>query len=499
MALNKIKIAWGLILASIAIAASLIWFLHDDYARVYQAEYAGSEVCGGCHLINHGQWESSPHHKITQQPKRESIVGDFDNGEWYLPEKDRKTELDRLPAVKTYSQSGEYFMALRYPQSEQYHPFRIDRVVGYQYRQTYLTKEADGVLRRLPVQWSVSRQDFFAYWNEQEKGVHSVHDLWAQMKTLNSAWNLYCARCHTTNLDIVEKARDHSTANVKWTEPGVGCETCHGPGSKHIKYMAGKPANRLMSFFNQLLNEKTAPYIMNASRLEKGVALSVCARCHGSDILRKRMDIYRTYEPGFDQHGRYSDLSKYFKEAPLVPGRTAPTVEVWIDGRPKGLGTLFRSFADSRHYDKTDMRCYDCHDAHANKEESSLGLKSASAESNQFCLSCHTEIAEDQEKHTKHTAGTSGSFCYDCHMPQTIANAVAGDIHFVRTHNMGTIPNPYLSKRYGAENSPNACNICHQEKSPEWTIDKLHEWGQDSHMLDQPLHLNRTAEADTVH
>lgn len=497
--MNKAKIIWSLITLSFVAVASLVWVFHEDYSRVYQAEFVGSDVCGGCHVINHSQWKSSPHHKITQEPAAVSVVGNFNNGEWYLPEQDRKSELDKLPAVKMFTRSGEFFMGLRYPQSDQYHPFRIDRVVGYQYRQTYLTREAGGVLRRLPVQWSVTRGDFFAYWNEQEKSVHSVQDLWAQMKTHNSAWNLYCARCHTTNLDIVNKARDHSNADVKWTEPGVGCETCHGPGEKHIKYMAGKPANRLISFINQVLNDKTAPYIMNASRLEKGVALSVCARCHGSDILRKRMDIYRTYKPGFDQHGRHNDLSQYFKEAVLQPGSNAPTVEVWVDGRPKGLGMLFRSFADSRHYDKTDMRCYSCHDAHANKQEASQGLRSASIESNEFCLGCHIEIAKDQQQHTKHAPDQPGSFCYDCHMPQTISNAVAGDVHFVRTHNMGTIPNPYLSKRYGVENSPNACNICHQKKSPEWAIEKLHEWGQDSHMQDVPLHLNRTSEADTVH
>jgi len=319
------------------------------------------------------------------------------------------------------------------------------------------------------------------------------------MKPLNSAWNLYCARCHTTNLDVLAKDPYHTTANVEWTEPGVGCETCHGPGSKHVEYMANKPTNRLMSLANMLLNEQTAPYIMNASRLDKGVALSVCARCHGSDILRKRMDIYRTYEPGFDKHGRYNDLSMYFAEAKLQPGSNAPTVEVWRDGRPKGLGMLFRSFADSRHYEKTDMRCYSCHDAHANKEEASPGLKQASAESNAFCLDCHQAIEQNQQAHTKHSEGKPGSFCYDCHMPNNISNAVAGDVHFVRTHNMGSIPNPYLSMRYGLDNSPNACNECHQDKDPKWAIDKLIEWGQDSHLKDVPLHLNRTAASDSVH
>jgi nitrate/TMAO reductase-like tetraheme cytochrome c subunit len=494
-----LKLLITLILALLLSGGLTVWLLHEDYQRVYQAEYVSSEVCGGCHIINYQLWKESPHHKITQSPGALAVVGNFEDGQWFLPEKDRQNALDQLPAVRTYQDNGRYFMALRRPSSEQYYPFEVERVVGYQYRQTYLTREADGVLRRLPIQWSVSRGEFFAYWNEQEASVHSVEDLWAQMKTLNSAWNLYCARCHTTNLDIVAKNRAHSSATVEWTEPGVGCESCHGPGSEHVKYMADKPANRLMSFFNQILNEQKAPYIMNASRLEKGVALSVCARCHGSDILRKRMDIYRTYEPGFDQHGGYNDLSMYFTEGKLLPGSNAPTVEVWVDGRPKGLGTLFRSFADSLHYTKTDMRCYSCHNAHDNKQEAEAGLKSSSQASNRFCLDCHRGIRENQQAHTHHQAGQPGSFCYDCHMPKNIANAVAGDIHFVRSHNMGSIPNPYLSIRYGVDKSPNACNECHQDKSPEWALAKLKEQGQNSHLVDQPLHLSRGAESDTVH
>ncbi|RBP51139.1 multiheme c-type cytochrome [Arenicella xantha] len=476
-----------------------VWVLHDDYTEVYQSSYIGSDVCGGCHVINHAAWKQSPHHKITQEPNVDTVVGDFNNGQWLLPEKDRKTPLDDLPAIKTYTQGDSFFMALRYPGRAQYYPFKVDRVVGYQYRQTYLTQERGGVLRRLPVQWSVSRGDFFSYWNEQEKSQHSVQDLWEQMQPLNSAWNLYCARCHTTNLDVLAKDPAHTIANTNWTEPGVGCETCHGPGRKHVEYMGGKPTNRLMSFFNQILNEKTAPYIMNASSLDKGVALSVCARCHGSDIKRKRMDLYRTYEPGFDQHGRYNDLSRYFTEAKLIPGSNAPTVEVWKDGRPKGLGMLFRSFADSRHYAQTDMRCYSCHDAHNNKLEAAAGLKSASFASNQFCLDCHADIASDQLAHTKHAAGQAGSYCYDCHMPKNIANAVAGDVHYVRSHNMGSIPNPYLSIRYGVENSPNACNDCHQDRAPEWALKKLIEWQQTSHLRDSTLHPNRNAEADVFH
>lgn len=478
---------------------AIIWALHDSYDDVYYSSYSGSDTCGQCHTINHAEWKDSPHRNITNKPNAGTVVGDFQSGEWYLPEVDQHDDLDQLPAMKSYQQNGNYFMALRLPDSDEYYPFKIDRVVGYQYRQTFLTKESQGVLRRLPLQWSNSRGEFFSYWNEQEKSQHSVKDLWAQMKPLNSAWNLYCARCHTTHLQIENKNSAHTMAKVQWSEEGVSCETCHGPGQKHVDYMQHKPTNRLMSFVNNQLFNKPVPYMMTASKSDRGVALSVCARCHGSDILRKRMDIYRTYEPGFDKHGRLSDLSKYFTEAKLTPGSNAPTVEVWQDGRPKGLGMLFRSFADSSHYEKTDMRCYNCHNPHQNKAAVIPSILQPSQQSNEFCIECHQDKQDKDAEHSRHQAGTKGSFCYDCHMPKNIANLVSGDLHFVRSHNMGSIPNPLLSIRYGVDKSPNACNECHQDKSAQWVVNKLKKWGLDKHLIDVKYHLNRSAKSDSVH
>ncbi|GAC13142.1 multiheme c-type cytochrome [Aliiglaciecola lipolytica] len=481
----------GLIVA----AAATIWFSQDSYEQVFQAEYVGSEACGDCHLINYDAWLKSPHHNIAHSPSEETVVGNFNNGTFYLNTDPNKS----APAVKSFREGDEFYLALKDIDSEQYIPFKIEKVIGYQYRQTYLTQEEGGVLRRLPVQWSVARGEFFAYWNEQEQSPETVHDLWEQMKPLNSAWNLYCARCHTTNLQQISKDRAHTKANVKWTEDGVGCEVCHGPGSEHVDYMQDKPVNRMMSLVNLKLFSEPVPYIMNAADHSQGVALSVCARCHGADILRKRMDAYRTYYPGYDHAGNLNDLSEYFTEAESVPGRTFPTLQVWPDGRPKGLGTLFRTFADSSHYEQTDMRCYDCHDPHNNKQPAKFGILQATQVSNEFCIDCHQPIQQNLAQHTRHTEGTQGSYCYDCHMPRNLLNQVSGIDYFVRSHNIGTIPNPLLSVKLGLENSPNACNECHDDKTAQWAVDKMREWDMDGHLVETDLHLNRNAHSDITH
>ena len=398
-----------------------MWIAQERYETVFQAEYVSSEKCGECHFINHQAWEQSPHRNITREPNAETVKGNFNNAVYFSPNRNLIDENDSdkaQPLVKTFKRDDHFYMALKNADTEGYSEFKIDRVVGYQYRQTYLTRETDGVLRRLPVQWSVPRNEFFAYWNEQEQSPQTPDDLWAQMETLNSAWNLFCARCHTTNLDELFKDAAHTKASVEWTEPGVGCESCHGPGSAHVEYMEDKPINRLMSLFRIKAFGDPAPYIINVENHSQGVALSVCARCHGADIFRKRMAEYRNYEPGYNSQGKLNDLSAYFSEAPTEPGRTFPTLQVWPDGRPKGLGTLFRSFADSSHYQQTDMRCYTCHDPHNNKKAAEPGILFAGETSNNFCLECHQPIADKLDQHTRHQAGTAGSNCYDCHLPQ---------------------------------------------------------------------------------
>lgn len=450
---------------------------YESYSSLYDAEYVGSESCKDCHSIIYSEWKSSPHAKMTRKPSSESVVGNFKNGEWFLPDYARKKPIDFVePAAKMFERNGEYFMALRHPLNNQFIPFKIEFVIGYQYRQTYITREAGGILRRLPLQWSVPRQDFFPYWNYQETSEPSVQDLWAQMQTLNSAWNLFCARCHTTSLTVEGKNPQHTQAKTHWVDEGIACEACHGPGSQHNNYFEGNYVNRVAAFVNSKLRGQPVAYIANAPKLTKGQDLSVCGRCHGADIFTTSTDIYRIYEPGYSREGKTNDLSKHFREAPLQAGRTQATIECWEDSRPKGIGMLFRSFVESDCYQKGEVRCYDCHQAHNNKVPTKKKILQPSEASNNYCLNCHTNLKNKIEEHSFHKEGTSGSFCYDCHMPNHILSMVSGVDKMLPTHTMSSIPNPKLSQKLGLEGSPNACNDCHYKESTSWAIEWSEKW-----------------------
>ncbi len=166
---------------------ALLWLVYfESHSAGFDADYVGSEVCGGCHTQIHPEWQRSPHANMTRKPSEETVVGDFSDGSWMLPQEARRPEVDDQPAAKMYRRDGRYTMALRHPVSNEYVPFEIEHVIGYQYRQVYVTLEAGGVLRRLPLQWSTRRQEFFPYWNLQEGSTPTLEDLWQQMGSLNS-------------------------------------------------------------------------------------------------------------------------------------------------------------------------------------------------------------------------------------------------------------------------------------------------------------------------
>lgn len=446
----------------------------EPYPSLFDAQYVGSANCGTCHTQVYEKWRNSPHALMARPATPSSVVGDFGDVEWSIPPAARKAPHDDKP-VRCYRRGDEYFMALWHGGEGRQVEFKIDYVVGYQYRQTYLTREKGGVLRRLPLEWSPGLKKWFPYWSHQEGSEPDLLDLWAQMNAPNSAWNLFCARCHTTHLEVLDKDELHTRADARWVEPGIACEACHGPGSHHSRYFEKNYVNRIAAFVKSKVRGEPVAFMANAPKLDKGQDLSICARCHGADIMQDSQDIYRQFEPGYSRSGRMNDLSVHFQEFPLQPGRKVPTVECWDDGRPRGIGMLFRSFVESTCYQKGEPRCYDCHDPHDNKQARAPGLLEATDASDEYCLKCHQGIRERLSLHTHHAEGQPGSFCYDCHMPKHIDNQAGGFLRPVRTHDMSSVPDPAATKKHGA-GAPNACNDCHRDRDPDWASSKMAEW-----------------------
>ena len=128
------------------------------------------------------------------------------------------------------------------------------------------------------------------------------------------------------------------------------------------------------------------------------------------------------------------------------------------DGQIDGEVYEYGSFIQSKMY-QAGVTCSDCHDPHT------LKLR---ATGNALCAQCHSAQKYATAKHRFHADGKAGSACVDCHMPAK--NYMVVDAR--RDHSF-RIPRPDLSVNFG---TPNACNGCHQDKSPQWAENKRREW-----------------------
>jgi len=120
------------------------------------------------------------------------------------------------------------------------------------------------------------------------------------------------------------------------------------------------------------------------------------------------------------------------------------------------------------------VTCFNCHDAHGTDNPGIVREKG-----NGLCLACHGPNSQNGphaagiEQHTHHAAGSTGSACIACHMP-AIAQTI-DDVN-VRSHTFRFIW-PVQTETLKI---PNACNLCHTDKTTDWATAALRSWSDRS-------------------
>jgi hypothetical protein len=144
------------------------------------------------------------------------------------------------------------------------------------------------------------------------------------------------------------------------------------------------------------------------------------------------------------------------------------------DGMVRVSGREYNGLIASGCYQRGEMSCLTCHQMHKSSSDSRPLVQWANdqlrpdAFGDKICLKCHSADQYAAAQHTHHATGSSGSSCYNCHMPHT----TYGLLKAIRSHTMSS---PDVGKDLAARR-PNACNLCHLDKTFQWTADKLHQW-----------------------
>jgi predicted CXXCH cytochrome family protein len=118
----------------------------------------------------------------------------------------------------------------------------------------------------------------------------------------------------------------------------------------------------------------------------------------------------------------------------------------------------YGSFKQSKMF-AAGVTCSDCHDPHGAKLRVS---------GDGVCLQCHATDNYEVATHHHHEGVTPAVTCASCHMPvRTYMEIDKRHDHSLR------IPRPDLSVKLG---TPNACNDCHTDKSPDWAASAVDRW-----------------------
>jgi len=307
-------------------------------------------------------------------------------------------------------------------------------VYGSKWKQRYFKKVGDDYFP-LPAQWDVTHKIWRKYL------VPNGTDWWVPFYPPDNAQRPtgpLCDGCHSVNYDIAKKTV---------TEWNVGCERCHGPGSGHI----AKPVRET---------------VVNPARLDYVHASDTCIQCHSQgQPLKNPIDgKYYDWPVGFHMG---LNLNDFWKLEDHKLGET--TFTHFADGTAHKNRMQGNDFVTSLMYTR-GVTCFSCHDPHGSDNDAMLRQPASS-----ICLSCHGPNTQNGphaatlEQHTHHAAGSTGSQCVACHMPkieQTIAdvNVSSHTFHFV------------YPDRTDSLKIPNACNVCHADKSTAWAADALLHW-----------------------
>ena len=402
--------------------------------------HAGTAACAGCHPSAAAAWRRSDHSRSMARATPQSVLASFANGSMFTAG----------PETARFRRQGTEYRVRVAASGESEQDYAVRYTFGFDPLQQYLIEMPRGRYQALGIAWdarprSAGGQRWFHL--QPRHGVDRRDVLhWTQPA---GTWNFMCAECHSTG---VRKGYDAAADAYRttWTDIDVGCESCHGQGSRHVAWARRAPADRAadpgMGLVIRLRDgdsvwqlgdgEVTATRTGGAaSRLE----VETCARCHS-----RRSQLWGEYVFG-------QSIEQTHRVALVEAGL------YFADGQQEDEVFEYGSFAQSRMY-ASGVSCRDCHDPHSGE------LRAAG---NALCTRCHAPEAFDATAHHFHRAGGEAARCVTCHMP---ARTYMG-IDRRRDHAF-RVPRPDESVRSG---TPNACGAggCHDNRPAAWAAEAV--------------------------
>jgi len=328
--------------------------------------YVGIDACKECHLDRYDSYLHTAHSRALSDVdlKAEPPDGKFEHGAsgrsyrvYREGNQFRHQEVVRTPGGREIARQD----------------LPVRSLVGSgHFSRTYLA-EADGFLSESPITWYTQKQR----WDMSPGYDRAKHPGFQRLALLE------CLYCHAGRVE----RREAGDLRVNILEQRIGCESCHGPGSRHAEYQR---ANKHPAGTDDLT-------IVNPGKLPRSRLEAICAVCHlqgtvWADVRGRKITDFRPGQPLTDYRVHYVFNSK--------------------NDRMRVVGHV-EQLRQSVCYQKSgELSCLTCHDPHQRQRP-----KDTTAYYRQKCLSCHASQGcslATAERLKKNPADD----CTACHMPR---------------------------------------------------------------------------------
>ena len=452
----------------------------SQYSNIRQEDYVGPEACGECHLENYLSWRKHPHSRMNALANDENVLGDF-SGKSLTYTDGRVVFLKR---------DGAFLMEF-YRGGKLFRSFRITRTIGWRYLQEYVGIQIQGpeppddplytsesylqfgymlARRKWVPHFYINPETALEY---EEDGTPHFDPFEPELfytrrcifchNTYSYDARLYAVRTgaspppfsrikalaetdesHASNLGYFEQLQNlsfsrqrlHQLPTSKLVTVGISCESCHFGGREHAYEEKGIRFAPTHPLLEGRTPEPSDAGTENGERRrvesrvidsdqDPAAVNSICMQCHRSGALNR-----------------------------------------WPDG--SALINSMESVEQDNGACMSEIKCTHCHNPHVRGSDAGAPVRKDHLDA---CVACHDDLqSQDAARaHSRHDPAHAS--CLDCHMPRI----VQGMDVYNRTHRISSPSDPKIL----STGMPNACNLCHLDKSLAWTRHSLESgWGK---------------------
>jgi tetratricopeptide (TPR) repeat protein len=425
--------------------------------------YLGSDSCRACHAEIYKDWSESGMSKMLRPYAPQNIQGDFkENNEFYLGDDaeyreghfERKVRREHRLLARMIIRGGRHYFDIL--QSDgQWHSYPTDYTIGSKFEQAYATRLPNGEIHVFPIQYNLRYKQWVNFWRVIDGPGSERADPrnWERLDA-STSYQANCAVCHSSQLRNT-KNEGFAVNNSEFREPGVNCEMCHGPSGEHVVEM------------NEIGYAPKDPWLppVNFHEIDSRKSVAICAQCHMQSAIRTA---------GLHGELNYFSAQEFYGNRVRQPYGEFSRKGFYKDGRFRQTTFMVEALERSQCFKKGGVGCVTCHDPHSHDSASNPTSVKFRDHPDLMCTGCHKQFqdAVAVARHSHHPADSAASRCVSCHMPR-IMDALLFRAGY---HQIDDIPNAEMTKRFGQEESPNACLLCHTKKDADWVQTQLSSW-----------------------